>query len=134
MSSEPSSEVVTVECVAERGGPVTLIRVEATGAQPWLEVPVRAVAAYQYAVVAVTVLVVVLAAVALRPIDAGWPWWKLAVLDLIVTITAWLLVARVAEHALARVTETVAADTANALLNLIPPESTVTEPERRESP
>jgi hypothetical protein len=116
VSSESSIAATTVECVAERGKPVTLICVGPDGAQRWLDIPVRAVAAYQRASLAGTALVVALAAVALRTVVESWPWWQLAGLDLLVTVTAWLLVARVSDHVLDRVVESVATDTANTVL------------------
>jgi hypothetical protein len=111
----PSSEC-TVECVAERGGPVTLLCVDADGVRPWLEVAVRTVPAYQRATVAVCAAVVGVLAVVARPIVASCPWWVHAGLGVLVTVGAWLLVGLVADLVFLRLVESLVADTAQAVL------------------
>jgi hypothetical protein len=108
---------VVVGCVAERGGPVTLLRVGGDGvAAPWLQVPVRAVPAYQYASLAVCAGLVAALAVLARPMLAGWPWWLHAGLGVLVTLGVWLLVAVVADLVWARLVESLIVDTGRAVL------------------
>jgi hypothetical protein len=118
--ADPSSEC-TVECVAERGGPVTLLCVDADGVRPWLEVAVRAVPAYQRATLAVCAAVVGVLGLVVRPIVAGWPWWLHAGLGVLVTVGVWLLIGLVADLVFSRLVESLVTDTAQAVLGAAAP-------------
>jgi hypothetical protein len=83
--------------------------------QPWLEVPLRAVPAYQHATLAVCAgLVAALAALA-RPLLTGWPWWLHAGLAVLIPTLTWLLVATVARLVWTRLVESLTTDTAHAI-------------------
>jgi hypothetical protein len=121
VTADLRSSECTVECVAERGGPVTLLCVDADGVRPWLEVELRAVPAYQRATVAVCAAVVGVLAVVARPIVAGWPWWPHAGLGVLVTVGVWLLVGLVADLVFSRLVESLVTDTAQAILGAAAP-------------
>jgi hypothetical protein len=122
---------LAVGCVAKRGEPVTLLRINADGeVKPGIQVPVRAVAAYQYAGLTVCAGPVTGIAVPARPLVTSWPWWLHAGLGVLVTLAAWLLVAMVSDVVWSRLVESLVTDTASAILTA----STAADPPPRTDP
>ena len=73
-------------------------------------------AAYQYAGLTVCAGLVAGIAVPTRLLVTSWPWWLHAGLGVLVTLGAWLLVAVVSDLVWSRLVESLATDTAGAML------------------
>jgi hypothetical protein len=92
-----------------------LVNAGRVGAESFVLVRTRPVAAYQAAGVTVWALLVATVAFAVRPSLALWPWMSLAGLDAVVTITSGLVVFVAADWVWKRLVESLVADAASAI-------------------